>query len=130
MFPYFVTLLDHQKVKVLKPKRCDAATVRFYGKDDFYPNNFARQWLLSTDDPYERVKVELKKDEPCDLTTSCFQLNGNSSGNNNVDGSALYYKRRKRSYNNDLNYAASRQTGENFRSASPPDCRVRTCQNG
>ena len=60
MFPYFVTLLDHQKVKILKPKRCDAATVRFYGKNDFYPNNFARQWLLSTDDPYERVKVELK----------------------------------------------------------------------
>ena len=60
MFPYFVTLLDHQKVKILKPKRCDAATVRFYGKIDFYPNNFARQWLLSTDDPYERVKVELK----------------------------------------------------------------------
>ena len=77
-----------------------------------------------------RVKVELKTDEPCDLTTSCFQINGNSSDNDNVDGSALYYKRRKRSYNNDLNYAASRQTGENFRSASPPDCRVRTCQNG
>ena len=74
-----------------------------------------------------RVKVELKQDEPCDLTTTCFQMNENSSGNNNVEGSAVYYKLRKRSYYSDWNHASSRQTGETFRSASPPDCRVRTC---
>ena len=77
-----------------------------------------------------RVKVELKKDQPCDLTTSCFQIDGNSSINNNIYGSAVHYKLRKRSYSSGWNYASSRQTGENFRSASPPDCRVRTCQNG
>ena len=59
-FWYFCFFLDRHKLEILNTKLCTATTVSFYGKDDFYPNNLTRQWLISSTDAYERIKVELK----------------------------------------------------------------------
>ena len=69
-----------------------------------------------------RVKVTLKEKEPCKInfanpeqTTCNLTSNADNEGLNRVDTG--YW-----SYN-----AQSRQTGEGFRSAAPPDCRIEVC---
>ena len=71
-----------------------------------------------------RVKIMLKEKEPCQInfenpeqSTCNLTSNADNEGLNRVDTG--YYDR--------YYYAQSRQTGEGFRSAAPPDCRIELC---
>lgn len=60
------------------------------------------------------VKIELKKEEPCVPGSTCLKTSSNNFFN--------HYSRSS-NYNNVLT-ATNRQTGEAFRSAAMPDCRI------
>ena len=70
-----------------------------------------------------RVKIRLREDEPCDLNIKNPELSTCILSSNQNPGLLN---------NNNLNhYAQSRQTGEGFRSAVPPDCRYQyICDGG
>ena len=70
------------------------------------------------------MKIMLKENEPCqidfenpDQTTCNLTSNANSEDLN------------ESSIINSKYYAQSRQTGQDFRSAAPPDCRIELCQD-
>ena len=69
-----------------------------------------------------RVKIMLKEKEPCQInfenpeqSTCNLASNPDSEGLDGSDTEDLEY------------FAQSRQTGEGFRSAAPPDCRTNAC---
>ena len=63
-----------------------------------------------------RVKATIKQEEPCDLNFENPKLSTcilNSKLNDSSETNNIAY------------FAQNRQTGEEFRSAAPPDCRYR-----
>ena len=68
------------------------------------------------------VKITLRDNEPCELNlespdeNTCPLPSDSDSGERNVTITGYF-----------SHYAQSRQTGEGFRSAAPPDCRTSSC---
>ena len=116
---------EGQTVKVIKENTKDFIDFVKHGDAEEEHVAFVEDCFIDMKRPKFgwRVKIQLKEDEPCDLNIKNPELSTCILSSNQDTGLLN---------NDDLKYfAQSRQTGEGFRSAAPPDCRYRyICEEG